>query len=134
MTKKKYGNLFFTEPIVDKDSIPRISSKDTNMNMTFTYRCVTKPSSSDKGHKHPCDQYLCFIGGNPMDIQEFGAEVELYIGEEHEKHIINKTTIVYIPAGLFHCPLNYVKVDKPIIFINIYPSGERQAEYEHVVV
>jgi hypothetical protein len=51
-----------------------------------------------------------------MDFKDFGAEVELEMGEEAEKHIINTTTWVYIPAGLLHCPLIFKKVDKPIMF------------------
>ena len=59
-----------------------------------------------------------------MDIRDFGAEVELYLGDEGEKHIIDKTTVVHVPAGLSHCPLNFTKVDKPIIFMDIYPAAE----------
>ena len=38
------------------------------------------------------------------------------MGEEQELHIINKPTIVYFPKGLLHCPLNFKKIDKPILF------------------
>ena len=33
--------------------------------------------------------------------------------------VINAATIVYIPKGLIHCPLNFKKVTKPVMFINI---------------
>ncbi len=62
---------------------------------------------------------MYFIGGNPMDFKDFGAEVEFVMGEEGEKHIINTTTWVYIPKGLLHCPLTFTKVDKPIMFGHI---------------
>jgi hypothetical protein len=70
-------------------------------------------------HSHDCHQLLCFIGGNPQNLADFGAEVELCLGEEQEKHLINTTSIVSIPEGLKHCPLNFKKVDKPIIFLEI---------------
>jgi hypothetical protein len=70
------------------------------------------------GHKHDCAEFLYFIGGDPMNFKEFGAEVELVMGEgkEQETYIINKTTWVYVPRGLVHCPLNFKRVDKPIMF------------------
>ncbi len=83
-------------------------------------RPIYKPLKMiDKGHRHPCAEFLYFIGGNPMDFKDFGAEVELVMGEEGEKHFINTTTWVYIPKGLLHCPLTFKKVDKPIMFGHI---------------
>ena len=72
-------------------------------------------------HRHNCAEILYFIGGNPMDFKEFGAEVEFVIGEgeDQETHIINSTTWVYIPKNLPHCPLNFKRVDKPIMFGHI---------------
>ena len=64
-------------------------------------------------------QLLCFIGGNATDITDLGAEIEFCMGEEQEKHIINKTAVVSIPANLVHCPINITKVDKPIVFLEV---------------
>lgn len=68
-------------------------------------------------HKHSFHQILCFIGGDPTNIHDFGAEIELSLGEEQEKHIITTNTAVSIPPGLPHCPLNFKRVDKPIVFL-----------------
>jgi hypothetical protein len=88
--------------------------------LTQVLRPIYKPFKMiGKGHKHTCAEFLYFIGGNPMDFKDFGAEVELEMGEEGEKHFINTTTWVYIPAGLLHCPLIFQKVDKPIMFGHI---------------
>lgn len=54
-----------------------------------------------------------------MDFSDFGAEVELVMGEEGEKHIINTTTWVFIPKGVLHCPLDFKRVDKPLMFGHI---------------
>ena len=70
----------------------------------------------DKPHQHSCAEILYFIGGDPMNFKEFGAEVELVMGEEGETHTITTTTWVYIPKGLMHCPLNFKRIDKPIMF------------------
>jgi hypothetical protein len=60
---------------------------------------------------------LCFIGGNPLDITDFGAEIEFTLGGE--KHRINTTAVVSIPKGVEHCPIVFKKVTKPIIFLEV---------------
>jgi hypothetical protein len=69
-------------------------------------------------HVHDCDEYLFFLGTNFADMNNFDAKVWLYMGEEGEKYIIKSPTIVYIPAKLVHCPLNFVKVNKPVFFFH----------------
>ena len=72
-----------------------------------------------EAHTHDFDQVIFFLGGDPSNVGEFGAEVELYLGENQDKHIINYTSCVYVPAGLMHCPLNVLRVDKPVMFIDV---------------
>ncbi len=88
-------------------------------NITMAYHCVTKPKLFAMTHAHNFQEVLCFMGGNPLDITDFGAEVEIQLGAEHEKHVITKTSCVSIPPNLPHCPLNIKRVDKPIIFLEI---------------
>jgi hypothetical protein len=81
-----------------------------------------------EGHRHTVAEILYFIGGDPMNFKEFGAEVEFTMGEgeDAETYLINTTTWVYVPAGLLHCPLDFKRVDKPIMFGHIIfaPSFE----------
>ncbi len=77
-----------------------------------------------KSHVHNYDAYMCFIGGDPTNFRDFGAEVELCLGEEREKQIITSTTIVYVPAGLYHCPMEFKKVERPIMFMHVFPTSE----------
>jgi hypothetical protein len=89
----------------------------------INWECINRPFYMIKEpHSHNFDEYLAFMGGNMLDIFDFQAEIELYLGEERELHIINKTTIVYLPAGFVHCPMNFKKIDKPILFHKIYLS------------
>jgi hypothetical protein len=39
-------------------------------------------------------------------------------GKNLEKHVFTQYTTVFIPAGLYHCPLVFTKVDRPFIFYN----------------
>lgn len=126
MSKRKYDNLILTEPIIEGNFAPKIGLRElTGLNIQLAYNCITEPFLMIKNaHKHDQDQYLCFIGGDPRNIRKFGAEVELLLGEEGEKYIINKTAVVYIPAGIVHCPLNFTRVDEPVIFMDIYCGSE----------
>ena len=51
---------------------------------------------------------------------DFDAEIEICIGEELEMHVITQSSIVYLPKGLRHCPLNLKRVGHPILFEKIY--------------
>ena len=72
-----------------------------------------------EAHTHDFDQIIFFLGGDNNNVGDFGAEVEFHLGENEEKHIINYTSCVYIPAGVVHCPLNIKSVTRPIVFIDI---------------
>jgi hypothetical protein len=55
-----------------------------------------------------------------MDVRDFGGcEIEIYLGAEGEKHLINSPTIVSCPAGLIHSPLYFKTVPKPVIFLEV---------------
>ena len=129
MADTKYGKYFIKEPYMERKFAPKMqfySNKhfgDINFSLIWNY--ISEPFLMRKGaHAHDFDQFLCFYGGNPQDVTDFGAEVELSIGEEGEKHIINTTTIVHIPGGMMHCPLNFKRVDRPIIFMNVALTPE----------
>ncbi|MBN2240064.1 MAG: hypothetical protein JW712_09845 [Dehalococcoidales bacterium] len=64
-------------------------------------------------HVHPFDEVLVFAGTEPSDIDYLGAEIQMDLGPEHERYIIDKPTAVVIPAGLPHNPIVTRWVDKP---------------------
>jgi hypothetical protein len=37
------------------------------------YHCIAKKMSFDESHSHPFDEMLCFIGGDPKNINDLGA-------------------------------------------------------------
>ena len=88
----------------------------------FSIDCVyvTSPRLMiDKRHQHTFSQYLCFFSANPDDANDFDSEVEISLGEEEEKHVITSPTVVYVEAGLFHGPLNFARIGKPVLFVDI---------------
>ncbi|MFC1901614.1 hypothetical protein ACFLX3_01615 [Chloroflexota bacterium] len=74
-------------------------------------RIKTKP------HNHDFDEYLIFMGTNPDDPLDLGGEVELWMGEEGEKHFITQSCAVFIPKGMYHLPLYYNRVDRPMVVV-----------------
>jgi hypothetical protein len=80
-------------------------------------------------HKHNFAEVLCFFGTNPDDITDLDAEIELWINDE--KHIITKSTMVYLPAGTMHCPLAFPRTGKSIIHFTCFPEGK--IYYDEVV-
>lgn len=101
--------------------IAAIGGRDLNgADFSLGWSYLTEPFLMvAEAHTHDFDQIIFFLGGDPNNTGEFGAEVEMSLGEPLEKHIINYTSCVYIPAGLMHCPLNIKTVTKPIMFIDI---------------
>ena len=132
MVEIKYGKYFLREPFgiarhpeIESTVIQIGQGADVGganfpvtTNFSVTMEAIHRAFvMTEKSHVHDdFDEILCFIGGNPMDFRDFGAEVELSLGEELEKHIITTTTFVYVPKGLIHCPIHFKRVDKPIIF------------------
>lgn len=86
--------------------------------VTFPRIMITKP------HHHEFDQYLGFFSTNPDDPNDFDAEVELSLGEEQEKQIITAPTVAYMQAGLHHGPVNFAKVNKPVLFVDVAITGK----------
>ncbi len=133
MAETKYGKYFLREPWgvpgtanPDPDAPvyiglgQEVPVKDWDEPITQVLRPIYKPMVMiPKGHRHNCAEILYFIGGNPMNFRDFGAEVELIMGEEREKHIITATTWVFVPKNVFHCPVNFKRVDRPIMFGHI---------------
>ena len=65
-------------------------------------------------------EFLIFLGQNPASPRDFGAEIEISLGEEGEKHIINTSSVVCLPKGLIHGPISLNKMIKPVLFSVIY--------------
>jgi len=102
-----------------------INHMQTGCNLTLGHQFVRKPFKSDNPcHTHNFEEYLAWYGGNPDDPEDFRAEVVIYLGKEMEKHVFTRPTMVYLPVGFPHCPLEITRVDSPIIQIEIMLVGE----------
>ena len=130
MTMNTYGHYLLRECVVmGKKGRPIVSTREAKSfgGGNFSFECIFIPSPRlmiTQSHQHEFDQYLCFCSANPDDPYEFDAEIELSLGEELEKQIITTPTIAHVPATLPHGPLNFLRVDKPMLFVDIALTGK----------
>ena len=128
MAKAKYQKYVLKEPRV------RVSPKRTTQVSTFglseelmsgikKFDCnfnfvgILAPHVlADPPHKHDCDEILFFISADPNNTVDLGGEVEIALGEEWEKYVINTSAIICHPKGVQHCPVYVKKVERPFYF------------------
>jgi hypothetical protein len=79
-------------------------------------------------HSHDYDQVMLWMGADADDMGELGAEVELCLGEEGEKHMITTSTAVSVPKGLPHFPASITRMDKRFIYMEVSCSSKCEAK------
>jgi hypothetical protein len=130
-SKSKYGKYFLTEPIEIGPMLHICGEKGCigaqfpGFPVEIQLLCLTQPGVMiHKPHAHDVNELFFIFGGNPQNYFEFGAEIEIMMGAEQERHIVNKTTIIYIPKGVIHCPITTLKVDKPVQWMHVLFQGK----------
>ena len=132
----KYGKYVVTELIMPEEKqkidaeyskyASRILWMDENVvegafhvNASWYMKAAT--TLADKPHVHDTDEIIGFFGSDPSKPYDLGGEVEIWL--EDEKQVITKSAMIFIPAGMNHCPLILKRVDRPIFHFSIVPSG-----------
>ena len=135
MAKLKYAHLILTQTPVPKyqkrDEGPALDQvllmNGENVKGAFHVHCAWIHPGPNPGvyeaHVHPHDEMLGFIGTNPDDTSDLGAEAELWIADE--KYIITKSFLAFFPKGLVHCPLTVRDVKSPILHFDIQIASGR---------
>ena len=85
-----------------------------------SFQIFVKPFFLDRvQHRHIKDEYLIFLGASFPNVFDFDAKIEFTIGkgDEAETYVITQPTVVRVPAGVYHCPLNFKEVNKPVLFL-----------------
>jgi quercetin dioxygenase-like cupin family protein len=73
-------------------------------------------------HNHDSSEIIGFFGNNPEDPYDLGGEVEFWF--EDEKHTITRSSLIFVPANITHCPLILKRVDRPIFHFSTVTSSE----------
>jgi len=77
-----------------------------------------KDTGQVKPHVHDdFNEVLCVFGSNPLDQYDLGAELEFWLGDE--KHVITKSSVIFIPAGLQHGPIGFTWIKRPVFQLGI---------------
>jgi len=106
--------------------VPTLVSDSSYGNMGFRmyWQTIKVPfTMASEPHKHDFPQYLIFSSFDADDLIDLGGVIEITLsedGEKMEKHSITKATTIYIPPGLYHNPLVFKTVTKPILMMDLY--------------
>ena len=132
----QFDHLFLTIPPEyhswDGYASPRAgfsgASEMPGAKMYMGFSVSTKEGVMEIPHiHHGIDEYLVFTGADMTDFfGSFDAEVEVWIGDNPnklEKVTITEPTVIRVPPNLWHCPINFKRVGKPVNFIPMYPDG-----------
>jgi len=103
------------------DSIIWMFGDDLNgFDLNFTwgfYSGTGKWHRPGEGHTHPEEEALVFVGLNPDDLGDLGAEISFKMGKEFEDQIFDKPTAVIAPACFVHLPCVTRWCDRPYGFL-----------------
>ena len=73
-------------------------------------------------HQHDVPEIIGLFGGDFKNQHDMGAEVEFWM--EDEKYTITKSCMIFVPAGVKHCPLILKRVDRPIFHFTVVTSSQ----------
>ena len=142
MAESKYGKYVVTDLIIPEEKkkiaadyakyAKRILWMDENVvegafHMNTAWYLKSAATLEDKPHVHDTDEIIGFFGNDSNNPYDLGGEIEMWI--EDEKHIITKSALLFVPAGIKHCPLILKRVDRPIFHFTTVP-GKRYVKDE----
>jgi hypothetical protein len=73
---------------------------------------------------HEYETFFGFYGMEENNLTPLGADVELYMGPEKEKHTINTSALAYMPADTKHGPFIVKNAKKPFLFVECVGGPE----------
>ncbi|MFP3974781.1 MAG: hypothetical protein ACLFVK_00980 [Dehalococcoidia bacterium] len=141
MAESKYGKYIVTE-LQMPESKQRIDATysqyarrilwlDNNViegafHMNTAWYLKPSTTTESKAHTHDTDEIIGFFGSNPDAPYDLGGEIEIWL--EDEKHILTKSCLIFVPAGMQHCPLVLRRVDRPIFHFTVVTGGQYTKE------
>jgi hypothetical protein len=135
MSEKKYGKHIIQNPFHKADeefgggTIFK-HTDDDNSGVIYEYHCINSLDWSLDARTHDTHELLCFVGGDPKNIRDLGAEVRISLGNDNEEHIIDDATVVSIPPGLKHGPVAVNKLSGPFVLLRMINTPEYQAKLD----
>ncbi|MBR5381577.1 MAG: hypothetical protein IK136_03040 [Oscillospiraceae bacterium] len=113
---------------IDGGVVPGAFQMNTSWYFASNREAVLADGTNPMGreHRHEAPEILGFYGSDPDDPEDLGGEMELYI--DGEKHLLTKSSLVFLPPMLPHCPLYVNRVDRPIFHFSVVMDTAYKAE------
>ena len=150
MAESKYGKYIITDYISDAEKRERGRTPDEKLpdvpyshgllwldekivkGAFYMELVMLEPGNKSTGiwvkpHTHENDEIIGFVSTNAKDFRNLGGEIELWLDDE--KHMITKTCLVYVPAGLKHGPLIIERVTTPIVHFSVLTGKQYLWEF-----
>jgi hypothetical protein len=111
-------------------SIAYVRTEDAGIDFMMIYENMKKAPyrigpDPDKPHTHPTTQAMLFLGSDTADLNELGAEFEICLGKEEERHVFTRPTAIITPPYLPHWPGGVLKLSRPILMLDVHPFGNQ---------
>jgi hypothetical protein len=135
--KTKYGKCLVKLPISKMGDTVMFSTGASALSgfpCNIIYAFGTKTGivgMSKEPHIHDHDEAIYFIGADCKSA-DLGAEVNFKIGPGdggEENHIFSVPTVVVIPKGVWHCPMEALKVERPFLCMAVSLTTNYEAKY-----
>jgi hypothetical protein len=68
-------------------------------------------------HVHDYDELVGFFGSDPEAPYDLHARIEFALGGE--MHLLDRTSLIFVPGGLKHNPLRLLEVSRPIFHFTV---------------
>ena len=107
---KVAGRQYPTMTLMSNDLVP-----GSNMYLEVGWiHQMPEPNPHIFEHSHEkYDEVVLHIGSDPNNPEDLGGEIEFTVGDE--KLVFDKTSAIFVPAGVKHGPVIWRKVRRPHI-------------------
>lgn len=68
-------------------------------------------------HTHDADEIVCYYGTDPEHPEDLCGEIEMVVGDE--LHVLTKSSMIFLPAGVPHSTPLINRVDRPIFHFSL---------------
>jgi hypothetical protein len=82
-------------------------------------------------HNHDWVEMIAMVGADPEHPRDLGGSMSIVLGDE--THLMTRSTLVCIPAGLKHCPWKFIGIKKPTLVFTAGPSGMYSGSHKKIL-
>ena len=120
--KKMYDSFATRILWMDGDVIPGAFQMNTAW-----YSAVPSRDPVFTAHVHEdADELVGFFSSDPSNPYDLGGEILFTF--DGEEHLLTRSTMIFVPAGIVHNPMRILRVDRPIFHFSVINKSRYEAE------